>query len=243
MRKSLLFVLALSLSATFALAQRSYFTSQGEYMFSASAYPGQLSNTSTRIRFTLFPNSEFMYNLDSKGLLGMYFGLGIRNVGFNFGDPEKHKRRALSLGAPLVIKIGDLENDNFFFFGGEAELFFHYKYKDWMPNGSKLKGGEWLSSQLNLFQPSAMAGFCRKHFMVKFKYYFYDFFNQNYTVPGTTNQPYMGYKSNVFYLSFAIRQHIGGNSSDDDDNDNNDGDQGFEFGASKRIHNLYLKRQ
>lgn len=223
-----------------AQAQQSYFTSQGEYIFSWSGYNGGgINGGQTRTRFTLFPNSEFMYNLDSKGLLGTYFGLSIRNVGFNWKDSEgdRHKRRALSVGVPLVIKLGDLENDNFFFFGGEAEVFFHYKKKDWAPDGTKSKFTEFMSDELNLFQPSAMVGYCKNHFMFKVKYYFNDFFNESFT-NSLGEQPYVGLPSNIFYFSIAFRQEMGNNDFEEEDNDD-EGDQGFDFGYNLRLHDIY----
>lgn len=190
-----------------ALAQRTYFTNQGEYIFSGSPYKGGVAGVGqARTRFTLFPNSEFIFNADSRGMLGLATGLTLRNVGFVYRDSELHKRRSLSMGVPIHIKLGDLENDNFFMLGAEIESFFHYKRKDWN-NGEKIKYSEWLSDELNIVQPSIMAGFCHRHILVRAKYYFFDFFNQDY-VDAKGNKPYHGFRSNIFYISLAIRQFM-----------------------------------
>ena len=241
MKRILLFTIAFTALAITSKAQQSYWTNQGEYIFSWSGYTGSpLSSNSgqTRTRFSLFPNTEVVYNLDSKGLLGTYFGLSLRNVGLNWGDPEKHKRRSLSVGVPLAFKIGDLENDNFFFFGGEAELFFHYKKKDWDADGTKIKSSEFMSDELNLLQPSAMVGYCMNHFMFKVKYYFFDFFNEDFT-NDLGEQPYLGSQSNIFYFSFAFRTELGGNNFDFDDEDEDEADDGFDFGYKPLLDDLY----
>jgi hypothetical protein len=207
----MVFLLAM---ANQGLGQRTYFTNQGEYIFSGSPYKGTVAGVGeTRLRFTLFPNSEFMFNADSRGILGAATGLTLRNVGLVYRDAELHKRRSLSMGVPIHIKLGDLENDNFFMIGAEVEAFFHYKRKDWN-NGEKIKYSEWFSEELNIVQPSIMVGVCRRHIMVRAKYYFFDFFNQGY-VDALGNKPYSGFRSNIFYLSLAIRQFMNFDGNDE----------------------------
>lgn len=236
MKRILLFAAFFGALALTTNAQQTYWSSQGEYIFSWSQYTGETGNGSTRTRFTMFPNSELVYNVDSRGIFGTYFGISLKNVGLNWGDPEKHKRRSLSLGVPLVFKLGDLENDNFFFFGGEIEAFFHYKKKDWTPAGEKIKSTEWFSDELNILQPSFMVGYSMNKLMFKVKYYMFDFFNADY-VDGNGLMPYQGsVRSNIFYLGIAFRQDMGGD--DFDFNDNDDQDDGFDFGLNQKLHIL-----
>lgn len=235
MQKATLLSLVTLLITIGASAQRNYTTLQGEYIFSLSSYSGTTDLGGPRLRFTRFPNAEVVYNIDGKGLVGFYFGLATRNVGINWKDSVKHKRRAQSIGAPLVLKIGDIENNNFFFMGAEAEYFFHLKKKDWGLDG-KEKTGEWLSDEINPFQPSVMAGFCAKRVMIKAKYYLNDFFNASYQDASGANI-YAPYPSNIFYLSLTFRTELGGNKNEDDEKDD-DGDEGLDIG-SVRTNLLY----
>ncbi len=240
MKKILLFAILLSAFAIESNAQQTYFTSQGEYIFSWSQYTGETGSGNTRTRFTLFPNSEIVYNMDSRGMFGTYFGLSLKNVGLNWGDPEKHKRRSLSLGVPLAIKFGDLENDNFFFVGGEVEAFFHYKKKDWTANGEKIKSSEWFSDEINIFQPSIMFGYCKNKFVFKVKYYLFDFYNADYTHYNNGIAYQITQPSNIFYFGIAFRQDVGGNDFDFEE-DNDADDQGFDFGYNSNLDRLYLE--
>ncbi|MGB0429617.1 MAG: hypothetical protein ACPGLV_04025, partial [Bacteroidia bacterium] len=86
MKRVLLFVFVIAAFAFKTKAQQSYWTNQGEYIFSWSQYTGETGNGSTRTRFTLFPNNELVYNLDSRGIFGTYFGLSLKNIGLNWGD-------------------------------------------------------------------------------------------------------------------------------------------------------------
>ncbi|MFY0673512.1 MAG: hypothetical protein JXQ87_08905 [Bacteroidia bacterium] len=238
MKRILLFAALFGALALTSNAQQTYWTSQGEYIFSWSQYTGATGNGSTRTRFSIFPNSELVYNVDSRGILGTYFGISLRNVGLNWGDPEKHKRRSLSFGVPLVFKLGDLENDNFFFFGGEIEAFFHYKKKDWTPEGEKIKSSEWFSDEINILQPSFMVGYSMNKIMFKVKYYMFDFFNPEFAdATGRLIYQDIG-RSNIFYLGISFRQDMGGN--DFDFNDDSDEDDGFDFGLNQKLHKLYM---
>ena len=82
--------------------------------------------------------------------------------------------------------------------GGEAELMFHYKEKQFINGDKQRKSKEWFSDKVNLFNPSVFAGIQLPGGMnVKFKYYLNDFLNQAYTetVGGVKTKPYSGLKS------------------------------------------------
>lgn len=238
MKKVLLLAIAATLFSFQSNAQRNYFTNQSEYILSWSNYVGNSDEGSNRTRFTMFPNYELVYNMDGNGALGMYVGLSHRNVGFSWKDSVKHKRRSMSFGIPLVFKIGDLENENFFFFGGEAELFYHLKKKDWDTEGNKTKVTNWLSDEVNMFQQSAMIGYCTNRVMLKAKYYFTDFFNTEYA-KGDGSLPYANTSSNMFYLSIALRTDIGDNGVDFEEEDDEEGGEGFDFGSTIIRNELY----
>lgn len=192
-------------------AQQSYLSSQGEYVFSFSGYSGPDGNSDGRMRFSVFPNTEIAYNIDGKGLWGMYSGLTFRNIGLIWNDGQRHKRRALSFGVPLAFKVGDLENDKFLFVGGEAEFFFHYKRKDWTVDGSKIKNGSWLSDEVNQFQPSIMLGYNTGVLMLRAKYYINTFFNEDFERPvagGGVEKVYANSNSNIIYFSVAFRSRL-----------------------------------
>lgn len=238
MKKVLLLAIVATLLSFQSNAQRKYFTSQSEYMLSWSNYTGLSDEGSNRTRFSMFPNYEFVYNMDGAGSFGMYVGMAHRNVGFSWRDSVRHKRRSMSLGIPLVFKIGDLENENFFFFGGEVEFFYHLKKKDWDTDNNKTKVTKWLSDEVNMFQQAAMIGYCTNRVMFKAKYYITDFFNQDY-VNANGRTPYATKQSNMFYLSIALRSNIGDNDSETEVEEDENRGEGFDFGSNFIKSELY----
>lgn len=238
MKKVLLLAVVATLVSFQSNAQRKYFTSQSEYMLSWSNYTGNSGDGSNRTRFSMFPNYEFVYNMDGGGAFGMYLGLAHRNVGFSWRDSVRHKRRSMSLGVPLVFKIGDLENENFFFFGGEVELFYHLKKKDWDSDNNKTKVSKWLSDETNMFQQAAMIGYCTNRIMFKAKYYITDFFNEDYENANGI-KPYANTQSNMFYFSIALRSDIGDNGFETDFENEGDEGEGFDFGSNLIRNELY----
>ena len=141
----------------------------------------------------------------------------MRNVGLiNKIDTLKLKHRSYALAVPLAIKIGNTQTKWYVAPGAEAELMFNYKVKEFIRGKKVHKHSEWLSDEVNLFNPSVflqinLGGATN----VKFKYYLYDFLMPNviantdsvYTfrggnLPRSTIPQYTRH-SKLFYVSFG----------------------------------------
>lgn len=171
------------------------------------------------LRFTLFLHLGQYMHFDFTDNLGLYSGVGMRNVGFisderldinNSGTVQDFKiiRRSYNLGVPLAIKIGSFKNNFYFFAGGEYELMFAYKEKYWNSHsrsGTKTKSNQWFGNQTPTFIPSVFAGL---HFPggihLQFKYYLNNFINTNYTNPNNPISDLTRYKdATVMYVSLS----------------------------------------
>ncbi len=129
------------------------------------------------VRFSGFFHFQEQFHLDFSSRAGMYFGYGVRNVGFinKLNDSIRVKQRSYSFGVPLAVKVGNMDKKIWLAVGGEAELMFAYKQKVFYA-GEKFKEHEWFSDKVNLFNPSV---FAEIHFKggsyIRFKYYLDDF--------------------------------------------------------------------
>jgi hypothetical protein len=111
------------------------------------------------------------------------------------------------------VKLGDLEQNNpFFFFGGyELEMPFHYKQKRFEDGDKVNKITGYFSKRTERFTQSVYAGVqFRNGFSLKFKYYLDGFFNQDFEEfrdqPDGSRiavKPYKGFDANVFYFSIS----------------------------------------
>lgn len=208
MKKQLLSLIVLAIFAftQSATAQKSsYWTSGMELIFSWSDaqftdkfiqdYPAAaiLDNP---VRFTVVLNISQNRHFDFSNSVGMFTGLGLRNVGMitNENLPQqidgaayqnyKLIRRQYTLGVPLALKIGNFEKGFFLFGGGEIEWAFVYKQKYWNTldrSGEKTKSVDWFGNQTPAFLPSVFGGIQFPGGVnVRFKYYLNDFLNNNY---------------------------------------------------------------
>lgn len=206
-------------------AQKIYHSNGGEVIFSGADVNFNGVNVNTNIRFTLFFHAQHHLNLDLTDNIGLFTGIGIRNVGLitedlyqNVGfsdiDPEhpnwnkstKIKRRSYSLGFPLALKIGSFSNNFFLFAGGEYEWMFHYKQKLFIDD-NKTKFKEWTSDRVNPWVPSLFAGVqFPQGFRLKFKYYMDDFLNTSFTgVDFGQDVDYSQFESTgIWYVSVAF---------------------------------------
>jgi len=160
-------------------------------------------------RFSGFLHLQSLWNYDPTDVIGFYSGLTMRNVGIitEPNDSLKLKQRSYALGVPIGIKLGSMDKKFFVFAGGEAEMMFNYKEKQCINGDKKRKFNEWFSDRTNLFNPSVFAGVQLPGGVnIKFKYYLFDFLNQDYTetVAGVKVKPYDGLKSQMMYVSIGF---------------------------------------
>lgn len=187
-------------------------------IFSWSQTEHPTSSEGVVIRWAPVFNFQTLANYDFGNAVGVMGGLAIRNSGYIYkfnnvdGQEFRKKFRTYNLGIPVGLKIGNL--NKFFVYGGyEFEFPFHYKEKTFDTDGSKQdKISVWFSDRTENIQQSVFAGFQTKHgFNVKFKYYFTEFHNQDFTQTtpdeyppsGIATQPYKDLTSNVFYISIT----------------------------------------
>jgi len=248
--KTKLYVLAIIIMGLINIptkAQKAYSESSGELIFSTSqasftkAFTDQYKGAeliSNNVRFTMFFHVAQYLHYDFSNNVGMFTGLGIRNIGMITdetlpqqvagGEGEvpyagyKIIRRQYTLGLPLAIKVGAFDKHLFLYGGGEYEMAFHFKEKYWMGtsdrSGAKTKDTEWFSSQTPTFIPSVFGGIQFPYGLnVKFKYYLTDFLNSDYK--GNSNSiagaafdisDQSRYEaSNIFYVSLSWQFNAG----------------------------------
>jgi hypothetical protein len=147
-----------------------------------------------KVRFSMFFHFQSQWHYDFNKNIGIYTGVGMRNVGFihtwKVEDEElKIKHRSYSLGVPLAIKFGNIEKGVYGAMGGEAELMFAYKRKLFF-DGDKSKESEWFSDKVNLFNPSVFAEIrFKRGTYIRVKYYMMDFLSNKedkFVLPGTS---------------------------------------------------------
>lgn len=199
-----------------------YRTSSGELIFSLVDMEVNGETVDPVLRFSAFFHFMEQWNFDIGDHFGFQAGIAMRNVGFiTRDDPiriQEHadlidgddevdiKRRSYSLGIPIGLKIGKLNNGAFFFGGVEPELMFHYKEKLFVNGDKDDKYNEWFSDRVNLINPSVYAGIQFKGGInLRFKYYLLDFLNTDYeeVMNGKPNFPYENVSSQMFYISVS----------------------------------------
>jgi hypothetical protein len=105
-------------------------------------------------RFSAFFHftQQMHYNFSSG--LGMYTGIGLRNIGMinNLNDTIRVKHRAYGISVPLAFKMGNMGKKSYFALGAEAEYMFHFKQKVFVGEGrgdKQNKTSEWFSNRLS----------------------------------------------------------------------------------------------
>lgn len=205
-------------------AQDTYWSSSGEIIlsFSNAAYhnqpnAGDYLQISDAPRFTIWFHSSSYLNVDLNEHFGFYSGVSLRNIGFitmekssndAISENVKWKRRSYSLGIPLALKLGKMDDGFYFFAGGQYEWLFHYKEKEFLSSG-KRKYSEWFSSRVNTFLPSIFAGIAfPRGVSLKFTYTMDDFMNKDYSYSeagtGAIVKPYENMDSQIFYISLFV---------------------------------------
>ncbi|RFS22590.1 hypothetical protein DVR12_12385 [Chitinophaga silvatica] len=149
-------------------------------------------------RFTLFFNVGSNFNKDFSNSFGIFTGINIKNIGLISKpyDSVKLKQRVYTVGVPLGFKLGDLSTGSFFFFaGGEIDLAFNYKEKEFIDGKKVGKFNEWFSDRTPLIMPSLFAGMrFSPDFGLKVQYYPQNFFNKDFKTKDKNNNSVTPYK-------------------------------------------------
>jgi len=200
-------------------------SNRSETIFSGSTVTFNGADVNTNLRFTTFFHTSQLFHFDVAKFMGLYTGIGIRNIGLitddvyqnvgfldvtsshlDYNKDAKIKRRSYTLGVPFALKLGSMGKKIYFYGGGEYEWTFHYKQKLFI-DGEKFKYSEWVSDRVTEFLPSVFAGVqLPKGFNIKFKYYLDNFLNPNFTgVDFGENVDYSTFgKTNIFYVSLSF---------------------------------------
>lgn len=214
MKNHLFFLVFFLITVTGLKSQpKSYWSSGGEMTFSFADIKSSSGSEGSNIRWSPVFNIQGMLNADFNKNLGIFTGIGIRNVGFiddNFDLMDassstatvKKKFRSYNLAVPLGVKLGNL--GKVFIFGGyEVEFPFHYKEKTFVGGDKTSKITGWFSNRQQKFQHGFLVGIQLPYDLsVKFKYYVSEFFNQDFT-DGNGLKPYKGIEAHVFYFSLS----------------------------------------
>lgn len=213
MKKIVVLISFLSIFGIVAQAQTKWYaTSGGEMIFSFATIDNNGVVGGNIIRWSPVFNIQVFGNADFNEHIGLLFGGAIRNVGFIYdvpgtdesGNSVKMKYRNYNFALPVGLKIGNLSK--VFLFGGyEIEFPFHYRERTFINNVRQDNIiSTWFSQRTPAFYNSFFAGVqFPGGVSLKFKYYTSEFFNQDFT-ESNGNQPYKGFKANVWYLSLSF---------------------------------------
>jgi hypothetical protein len=168
---------------------KSYTSAGGEMIFSFANIKDNGNSESSNLRWSPVFNFQMYRNHDFNNFFGVFYGMGVRNVGFIYETPNSdtmHKYRTYNLGVPVGIKLGSLKS-TFFFGGYEIETPFHYKEKLFINDSKKEVDGYWFNHRyVSAINHSVFAGINFKGgFSLKFKYYMNNFFNKAISTHGS----------------------------------------------------------
>ena len=189
-----------------------YFASASEIIFSwgqvtAAAVPGQTQiDPKAILRFSPVFNIQEQFHYNFAESVGLYTGLSLRNVGFinQLNDTIKMKQRVYTLGVPLALKLGQVNNGNYLTLGAEAEFAFAYKQKVFV-NDEKNKTVQWFSDRTNIFLPSVFVELkSQSGVYIKFKYYLTDFLNENKQKTNVAGVDFVPTQSTLMYFSIGL---------------------------------------
>lgn len=157
-------------------------------------------------------NAGVNVNFDFNQHIGLFTGLGIKNIGFIekiTASDSTIKRRVYTIGLPVGIRVGNIKKKNYAFIGGGVDIPFNYKEKRYIRRGNKDKFNEWFSDRTPSYMPYGFAGVSFKPGMyIKIQYYPNNFMNPNFTETITvngiavSNAPYV--RHNIELLMFSI---------------------------------------
>lgn len=161
----------------------------------------------TTPRFTAWPHFGVTGQIDFAQYFGMFIGANLRNIGFidKIGD-STIKRRVISLGPSLGLKLGNVEG-TYGFIGGGVDFPLHFKEKAYIKRSNKDKTSEWFSERVPSMMPFLFVGaHVRPGIAVKFQYYPGNFLNSSFSeqVGGITVRPYDNMEARIFFLSLGF---------------------------------------
>lgn len=159
-----------------------YWSSGGEFLFSAPVLDVDGSSDGGVIRFAPFINGRSLLNYDLSTRVGFFTGLSMSNLGFIYdsADGNRYKYRTYNLGLPLGFKLGRMHK-TVFFAGYELELPFNYKEKRFENERKEDKFNAWLSDRNEPFFHSVFVGFQGPgKSTLTFRYYLTNFHNTDY---------------------------------------------------------------
>jgi hypothetical protein len=202
-------ILGLSMMSAAQSSTKKYWVSGMEIPFQWATIKYDGTETGSVMRFAPFLNITSYFNIDPSRSFGFITGLAVRNVGFIYDVPEtttRMKFRNYNVGIPVGVKVGKMTG-TFVYGGYEIEFPFVYKEKKFENEVKTEKFVIWFSGRVPSFYNTVFIGInLIKGLNVKFKYYFTNFHDQDYTevVDGVENQPYKKLKSNVMYVSVSF---------------------------------------
>jgi hypothetical protein len=191
--------------------KNTYWGNTVEMTFSSADMSRPSGDDFATLRVSNVMNIGVTLNHDFGKALGIYTGVGVRNIGFI----EKAalvdstvKRRVYCAEIPVGIKIGSLYKRRYLVLGGGGDFAFNYKEKGFVKRGHKEKFNEWLSDRTPLFMPFAFVGFSfNPGLVLKLQYYPQNFLNTDYTDAKTSTKPYAGYNVNLLMLNLGVDIH------------------------------------
>lgn len=214
-----------------------YVNTNYEVIFSFADIAYGTQDVNNVVRFAPWFNLQWEYNYDFSQKFGVVTGLGFRNLGFIYDVPKlgvedgvdkndqlggeyqatsdiRKKFRNYTFGIPVGVKLGNM-NGVYVMAGYELEIPFAYKEKTFINGNKEFKHSNWFDAAIPAFYQSVFAGFqLPGGGLLKFKYYFTDFFKQSYVqsanedgknVNWTSKKNFYPTKANVFYVSLTFR--------------------------------------
>ena len=159
------------------------------------------------LRFSLI-NFGWHFNYNFNENLGIFTGIGIKNIGFIEKIQDSTiKRRVYAVGVPLAIKFGNVRENQFGFVGGGLDFPFNYREKGFIKRGNKEKFNEWFSERTDVVMPYVFAGISFLHgTTLKVQYYPTNFLNTKFEEKTGTllTRPYKDYNVNLIYVTLGL---------------------------------------
>lgn len=233
----LLLILVVMFFSINAQERKWYVNTNYEIIFSLADTEYGSEAVNNVVRFAPWFNLQWEYNYDFSNSFGIITGLGFRNLGFIYDVPKngveegvnnndqlggeyqttsdvRKKFRNYTFGIPIGFKVGNL-NKFFVMAGYEFEIPFAYKEKTFINGNKEFKHTNWFDATIPAFYQSVFAGVqLPGGGLLKFKYYFTDFFKQSYVqsangdgknVNWTSKKNFYPTKANIFYVSLTFR--------------------------------------